>query len=217
MLSVRHPSGEAARASCRRLWDQVVLPKHGSCQPRWRSHYAVAPNWDVPDPSDSLSEEEKKKPTKTRYPSASKLSKSSKSTSRKCGPDKDHSDDYKASRHDKQMRGLKMLEPLNTPFLEALDYKNYRLVKQSQKYYEQILKTITKWSKRMDVQKTSAIINPSDLILILSHLQNYKTVGDWNGILNGPAMRLFQHFMKKPAKAALAHWLCATENGDPQQ
>lgn len=87
----------------------------------------------------------------------------------------------------------------------------------SQKYDEQIYRKIAKWAEWMDVQIKSAKLKLSDAISILHSLHNLRTAYQSNFMNEVAAMRIFQHFMKDPAKAALAHNICATKKEDRQQ
>lgn len=46
-------------------------------------------------------------------------------------------------------------------------------------------------------------------------VHSFKTVCDSNDIYDGAALWLFQHFVKDPAKAALAHKVSTTKQGVP--
>lgn len=69
----------------------------------------------------------------------------------------------------------------------------------------------------MHVQVKSAIFKPSDPLPVLSLPHNFNAACDSNGIHKGAAIWLFQHLMKDPVKAALAHGVSATNEDDPQQ
>lgn len=69
----------------------------------------------------------------------------------------------------------------------------------------------------MDVPMKTANFKPSDPISLLPFLQNFKTACNSNGIHEEAAIKLFQHFMKDPAKSALVHSVCDTKEDDPQQ
>lgn len=127
------------------------------------------------DSSKSLSEEKKKNPKRKRSPSPSNFSISSELTCRKCGSNKDDLDDYKVDRLNKRPRDVKKLKTVNMHCAEAPNYKNYRSMEQSQEYTGHISGKIAMSAKRMDVQMNSAVFKPSDPILIISFLRNFKT------------------------------------------
>lgn len=57
----------------------------------------------------------------------------------------------------------------------------------------------------MLVQLTLADFKPSDTISVLSFLYDFKTPWDNNGIIEGVALWLIQHFMKDWGKVAIAN------------
>lgn len=105
-------------------------------------------------------------------------------------------------------------KPVSTQFRNALDYKNYRLVQQSQECKGHISGKLASWSKRIDVQTMSAVLKSSDPFYILSFSHNFMLACDWNKIQEGAAIWLFQHLMKDPFKAAPTHRLCTSVNED---
>lgn len=118
-----------------------------------------------PDSSCWAPNEQEKKPKKKSASSASKFSKFFKSTYRKCWSKKVNSDDYKVHRHNKGSKGMTVLKPMNIHFTEALNYKSYRLVRQSQENNGHISGSIAKWANHMDVQMKSAVLKHLDSIL----------------------------------------------------
>lgn len=61
----------------------------------------------------------------------------------------------------------------------------------------------------MDVQMKTVTLNPSDLISVLSFLENFKTACDYNSIHELAAMCLFSHFICQPATSVLSHQVTA--------
>lgn len=111
---------------------------------------------------------------------------------------------------------MNTLKPVNIYFTETLEYRIYRLAKQSQEYNGCVSKKIARWPKRMDVHMKSAVFKPSDLILILPFSHNFMTACDLNEIHEGVAIWLFQLFMKDPPKP-LSHIVSALLKNNDQQ
>lgn len=69
----------------------------------------------------------------------------------------------------------------------------------------------------MDKQMWLASFKPSAPISVFFFLYNFKAAWDRNGLHEDGAIWLFQRFMKYPAKAGLAHSICATKEVSSQK
>lgn len=76
---------------------------------------------------------------------------------------------------------------------------------------------VAAYAKCKVVQMNLVVFKPSDLINITLFLHNFKAACNYNGVHEKGAIYLSQHFTKEPAKGALAHSMCATENDDLQK
>lgn len=106
---------------------------------------------------------------------------------------------------------------MNKLFTEALDYKNYRLVKQSEEYNDHIFGKIEICTKCLHVQMKSAVCKHSFPISILSFLHNAKTAYDYYETLEVAAVFFLLQFIMDPAKTPLARYVRTTENENSQK
>lgn len=116
---------------------------------------------------------------------------------------------YKADRHDKRLKAVSFLNPLNIHFTAELNFKIYQLQMQSQEYSNRISVKIAKWTEKIDVQKKPAMCKPSDFISVLSSWENMKTVCYSSSIQEVDEVWLLSHFTGQPARKVLSHRVTA--------
>lgn len=121
-------------------------------------------------------------------------------------------DDYTVDRHKKRSRVVEVLRSVNTYFTSVMNFENYHVTLQSQKYNGHIYGQIAKWAKRMDVQMKSSIFKPSDPSSIHDFRNNFETACDSNGVHGGATMPLFPHFKEVLGMIVLSYWMSTTED-----
>lgn len=106
---------------------------------------------------------------------------------------------------------------MNTHFTTSLNFKNYSLQKQSQKYYRQISSEIAKWAKGMDLQMKTATFRASEPISVLSFMDRIKTACDSNSVHESFAIWLFPYLILQLTEAAFSHGVRADNKKNYQQ
>lgn len=110
---------------------------------------------------------------------------------------KGSSDNYKVDRHNNDSFGLEVLKPVNTYFIEAMNFRKYRLTLYSQKHNSYISGKLAEWVRLNHCQIESSIFKPSVPISVLCLLHNLKTARNSSRIHEKTAMFLFLYLMKK--------------------
>lgn len=119
-----------------------------------------------------------------------KASHSSGSSCKKCRTRNCSSEDYRAEGHNKAAKKVNVLRTISTHFIKVLNFNPYCLDIQSDKYDGCLSGKISEWVKQMDEQKKKEKFKPSEAILTLSFLRNFKTACDSNCVHEGEAMWL---------------------------
>lgn len=112
-----------------------------------------------------------------------------------------HNHNWKA--HCSKFDGPKVLLSVNNRFCDALDHQIYPLADKSSNYDDRPSKSVTTWTKWLQVQLRTNLFDSLDFISIISFLSTFKLACDTNGTHKDSAIRLLHFFMKKPAAVYL--------------
>lgn len=80
--------------------------------------------------------------------------------------------------NNKKPQDLYVLVPVNKIYREAVDYRNYLLIKRSTKYSSCITDKIFKWQTKLKVPIYLQYFDPDEAVSIMECLPSYMTSGD---------------------------------------
>lgn len=91
-----------------------------------------------------------------------------------------------------EVDGLKVIEPVNDLFSNALDYHTYRMIKKSAKYNDDVANELHKMTKETAVKMKDRIFSGKNARSDITFLQDVKSACEACNIYEGTAMWLFK-------------------------
>lgn len=67
-----------------------------------------------------------------------------------------------------------VIKHVNKLFADAVDYRNYRLIKKSTRYEDDVANKLNKMTKKTAVQMKDRTVSAKDPVSIIAFLQNFK-------------------------------------------
>ena len=111
---------------------------------------------------------------------------------------------YDRDYEEEDISRLSPLRPTNDLYVQACDFRTYRLENKNSRYNKQDSKNVKRFLKDLNVQLRNQHFNGSNPIQVLTFLREFRDACNTNGVHEGAARWLFQFFLDGTAKANLA-------------
>lgn len=114
---------------------------------------------------------------------------------------------YKTKEERKQgLHGVRVVEPVNDPFMTAVDNQNHRLHNKYYRYINDVRHDLRKMAKKIVVLMKNRSFSGKGPMSKIALLQEFKSACDVYRIREGAALWLFKQFPASSAKEAVKVW-----------
>lgn len=113
---------------------------------------------------------------------------------------------------------LVVLKPVNDLFTNFVDYRQYRPLKTSERYDDDVAHEMSRMTKTVPVEMKDRMVDGRDPVSIITFLQDLKAMCDACNVHEGAVLWLFKYFLSSPVKSVTkARVTLPTDTMKPQE